>query len=204
MKKLFILLFMVVSPCILFAQVGIGTNNPQATLDVQGNLRIATRGNGQNDTKILTVNDNGIVNETVLNTIATRKYRQTLSVSPGNANAVIFTNPNAFVDSNIIVRSSNGCARNMISNFTSSDGAVGFLGGIARDKPSSSTIEAIAGGESNYSPRIIVTFDSVTGCSDGGDGTQFNFSLKKLSNTQYEVRNNGNIAKSITLIWAEI
>lgn len=203
MKNLFILLFMA-SPLMLLSQVGIGTQTPQATLDIQGNLRIATRGNGQNDTKILTVNDNGVVNEAILNTIATRKYRQTLSVSPGNTNAIIFTNPNGFVDSSIIVRSGNGCARNMISNFTSSDGAVGFLGGIARDKASSSTIEAIPSSESSYSPRIIVTFANVTGCSDGGDGTQFNFSIKKLSNTEYEIRNNGNIAKTITLIWAEI
>ncbi|WP_333663649.1 hypothetical protein [Chishuiella changwenlii] len=203
MKNLFILLF-IASPLMLLSQVGIGTQTPQATLDIQGNLRIATRGNGQNDTKILTVNDNGVVNETVLNTIATRKYRQTLNVSPGNTNAIIFTNPNGFVDSNIIVRSSNACSRNMISNFTSSDGAVGFLGGIARDKASSSTIEAIPSSESSYSPRIIVTFANVTGCSDGGDGTQFNFSIKKLSNTEYEIRNNGNIAKTITLIWAEI
>ncbi|GGE98936.1 hypothetical protein SAMN05443634_10512 [Chishuiella changwenlii] len=202
-KKLFFSVALILlTNAIATAQVGIGTENPQATLDINGNLRIANRGDGENDEKVLTISSNGIVNEKIIKDFTARKFRTNKTIKSGES--IIINNPQVFSNSNFNITSTNNCGRNMISSFMSSDGSVVLTGGIARDKSAEYTIEPIKSSESSYSPRIIVTFKNVLGCGGDGNDTQFNFSIKKLNNTEYEITNNGNVTRTYTITWLEI
>lgn len=127
-----------------YSQVGINTDEPQATLDVNGSLRIETRGNGYDDELMLTVSESGIVNEKILNDVTSRKFRTSITVPSGET--IIANNDLQFVESNFTLKSRNSCRRNMITSFIASDGAVAFIGGVGRDKPAQYTIETITPG----------------------------------------------------------
>lgn len=189
--------------CTTYSQVGINTDNPLTTLDIDGNLRISTRGNGANDDKVLTTSSTGIVNDRPISEIIIRKYRTTVTLDSGQV--AVINNILMFHELNIFITSMNACNRNMITSFLSSNGAIIMTGGIARDRVGTSTIEPIPAGEPTYSTRLLIKFSNVLRCNlDGGNSNQFDFALKKLNNGEYEIRNDGNVRREFQVVWQEI
>lgn len=83
MKKIICFLL----PQVFFGQVGINTSTPTSTLDVNGNVKIRTIPQGNNDDNYLTVDQNGNINKV---NSTTSKFGGELSFN-GSTNMANFT-----------------------------------------------------------------------------------------------------------------
>ncbi|MDY3364378.1 hypothetical protein PG623_10270 [Riemerella anatipestifer] len=68
-----------------YGQVGINTSNPEATLDVNGNVRVRTLQNNPSPTKVVTLGGNNVLNTTDVSALR-------VSPSPGAAGTTISVN----------------------------------------------------------------------------------------------------------------
>ncbi|WP_250206594.1 hypothetical protein, partial [Riemerella anatipestifer] len=68
-----------------YGQVGINTSNPEATLDVNGNVRVRTLQNNPSPTKVVTLGGNNVLNTTDVSALS-------VSPSPGAAGTTIRVN----------------------------------------------------------------------------------------------------------------
>lgn len=179
-------------------KVGIGVVEPQKSLDINANNDAIRARNLQGlsdwsagSTEILvrdrTTGDiNGI----------TYTYSHTLSLGSGAVGSFTVPSGSVFENALLTLTSTNACGRDMTATFNVKNRSLNFLGGIGRDKEGQASVIPIPGNGVG-SATWVITFPAVTACTtDGGTGTQFDFTLRKTSNTTYEITNNGNVARS--------
>lgn len=176
--------------------VGIGTVAPQKKLDIDaGNASLRIRNLPQQlpeDHDFLTINTaNGDV-------VATRYiYSATITILPG-ANGTVTIPVNASIPNGmLVVKTSNSCGINMITNFIYSDISLGYATAVAGDIVGASVIAPIpsnAGGSGIWS----VKFPGTAVCASGNE-TQFDYTVSKPTASSYLIVNNGNIARTYLL-----
>ncbi|KFF24000.1 hypothetical protein [Chryseobacterium vrystaatense] len=176
--------------------VGIGTIVPQKKLDIDANnasLRI--RNLPQQlpaDHDFLTINTaNGDV-------VATRYvYTANITVQPG-ANGTLTVPANASIPNGmLVVKTSNSCGINMITNFIYSDISLGYATAIAGDKVGAPVIAPIPGSGAG-SGIWSVKFPGTAACTTGNE-TQFDYTVSKPTASSYLIVNNGNVARTYVL-----
>ncbi|HCA07875.1 hypothetical protein [Chryseobacterium sp.] len=174
---------------------GIGNVSPQRKLDVDANnqsLRI------QNLIRQVPADHDLLIRGGATGDVTTAKYSFSInstSILPGASGTVTIPAAVNIPAGMLIVRSGNACGRTMISTYMYSDIALGYLSAVARDKVG--TVTSSAGG-AGTSATWGLQFANVTGCADGGGGTQFDYTLVKTSANTYTITNNGNIARTYT------
>jgi hypothetical protein len=92
-----------------------------------------------------------------------------------------------------IVSTQNSCGKNAIVTFQTYNNVISFLGGQGANVPYTSTVINNDG----VSQRLIAC--GVANCQDGGDGSQFNFTITKSGST-ITITNNGNVAREYSII----
>jgi hypothetical protein len=177
--------------------VGIGNANPQKSLDIDAksqSLRIRNL-----IRQVPTSYDILTRDLTTGDVVATSySYSENVIVAPG-ANATVTVPATVSIASGLfIVKSTNGCARAMITSFVYNGLSLGYVSGVARDKIGIPTIAPIAP-SANTSGTWSVVFPNVTNCGDGGTGTQFDFTVMKATADSYTITNNGNVSKTYQL-----
>ncbi|WP_261513084.1 hypothetical protein [Chryseobacterium paludis] len=177
--------------------VGVGNANPQRSLDVDAknqSLRI------RNLVRQVPASYDILTRDlTTSDVVATSySYSESVTVAPG-ASATVTVPATVNIASGLfIVKSTNGCARAMITSFAYNGLSLGYISGVARDKIGNPAIAPIAP-SANTSGTWTVTFANVTNCADGGIGTQFDFTVMKPTVDSYTITNNGNVAKTYQL-----
>ncbi|REC59476.1 hypothetical protein DRF65_25685 [Chryseobacterium pennae] len=180
--------------------VGIGNSAPQRKLDIDANgssLRITNLSSqSQTNNDILVKgNEQGDVTRIKYSYSATVE-----SIKPGESASVIIPSNN--IQSGILmVKSKNSCKRSMISSYIFSNMTLAYVNSVARDKVGSATIFLSSNGSS---ARWSVKFNNVTGCDDGGNGTQFDYSIVANTTNSYTITNNGNVAKTYILTFFKL
>lgn len=177
--------------------VGIGNADPQRLLDVDAqnqSLRIRNL-----IRQVPTSYDILTRDLTTGDVVATSySYSESVTVAPGASATVTVPATISIASGLFIVKSTNGCARAMISSFVYNGLSLGFISGVARDKIGNPTIAPIAP-SANTSGTWSVTFSNVTNCGDGGTGTQFDFTVMKATADSYTITNNGNVSRTYQL-----
>lgn len=176
--------------------VGIGLVSPEKKLDIDASnesLRI------QNLIQQVPADFDILIREATTGDVTREKYSYTVNstgIQPG-ASATITVPSNINIHSGfVIVKAGNACGRTMISTYVHSDMAFVYLSSVARDKVGIATyIPATTGASAGWGAR----FPNVTGCADGGGGTQFDYTIVKTAGNTYTITNNGNIAKSYSV-----
>ncbi|WP_048506080.1 hypothetical protein [Chryseobacterium angstadtii] len=176
--------------------VGIGTTTPQRKLDADADsqsLRI------QNLVREVPADHNILVRDGVTGDVTSAKYSYSISsasIQPGASGTVTIPSTVGISSGMLVIRAGNACGRTMISTYMYSDIALGYLSSVARDKVGAVTnTPGVAGSSATWG----VKFANVTGCADGGNATQFDYTIVKTGSNTYSVTNNGNIAKSYVL-----
>lgn len=177
--------------------VGIGTANPQKSLDIEAkneslrirNLLRAAPGSYDILTRSI---DNGDVYAT------SYSYSASITIDPGAQGTITIPSTVQIPSGFMIIRSANGCGRTMVSTFTYYGITFGFSSGVARDRVGTATIDPIPAG-ANTSGTWNVNFANVLQCADGGNETQFNFTVIKPTASSYTITNRGNISKTYLL-----
>jgi hypothetical protein len=173
--------------------VGIGNVNPQKALDIEarnGSLRITnllrqTPGNYDILSRSI---DNGDVYAT------SYSYTVTVTIASGAQSTITIPSTVDIPSGYMIIRSANGCGRTMVSTFVYYSITLGYVSGVARDRIGAATINPIPVG-SNTSGTWNVNFANVIQCADGGDDTQFNFTVIKPTANTYTITNRGNVSR---------
>lgn len=235
MRKLQVLFLTL--PITIFAQVGINTITPSASLDIvsRGNTGTtkAVEVNNSSAVEMLTILNNGNVGINVPNpqkklhlnagndairvdalrqiTMPNNGVVNVLNYDSGNTRDVtstayksIYSTPvitpnasNTFTDTSginsgqLVIETGNACGRFMISVFNFTDVSMIHLTSLGRNAIGNATRNDTAN-----SSDWTLNFPDVTGCSDGGNATQFDFRISKTSGNTYVLTNLGNIAKS--------
>ncbi|MDC8106827.1 hypothetical protein ACNFU2_18265 [Chryseobacterium sp. PTM-20240506] len=222
-----------------YAQVGIGTKNPQAILHVDGAkdnaaTGVPTTAQQANDFVVTATGNVGIGNAnpqrsldvdaknqslrvrnlirqvpssydiltrdlTTDDVVATSySYTDEVTVASGASATVTVPSTVSIASGLFIVKATNGCSRAMITSFVYNGLSLGYISGVARDVVGNATIAPIASGASG-SGTWSVKFSNVFACSDGGNGTQFDFTVVKTTANSYTITNNGNVSRTYQL-----
>lgn len=175
---------------------GIGNISPQRKLDVDAadqSLRI------ENLIRQVPADHDILIRGGSTGDVTTAKYSYSInsaSILPAASGTVTIPSTVNIPTGMLIVRTGNACARTMISTYMYSDIALGYLSAVARDKVGTATSSA---GGAGTSATWGLQFANVTGCADGGGGTQFDYTIVKTAANTYTITNNGNIARTYTL-----
>ncbi len=176
--------------------VGIGMTTPQRKLDIDAmneSLRIS------NLIRQVPTDFDILLRDASTGDITRQKYSYSVnstSIQSGATGTITIPTGINIPNGMMILRAGNACGRTMISIFVQSDMALGYLNSVARDKVGTATYSAAAPGSS---AGWEVKFTNVTGCGDGGNGTQFDYTLVKTAANVYTITNNGNVARTYTL-----
>lgn len=177
--------------------VGIGNASPQRTLDVDAkNQSLRIRNLIREVPTSYDILTRDLATGDVVAT--SYSYSESVTVAPGASTTVTIPATVNIASGFLIVKSTNGCARAMITNFVYNGLSLGYISGVARDKIGSPTIAPIAP-SANTSGTWTVTFSNVTNCADGGTGTQFDFTIMKPTVDSYTITNNGNVNRTYQL-----
>ncbi|WP_123912768.1 hypothetical protein [Chryseobacterium pennipullorum] len=176
--------------------VGIGKTNPQRKLDIEANNQPLSIRNLLDQTP---ADHNIIVRDAITGDVVSAKYSYSTtstSIAAGASGTVTIPAAINIPAGMFIIRATNACGRTMISTYIYSDMSLGYQSSVARDKVGVVTTSPGAAGSSvNWGVKFV----NVTGCADGGNGTQFDYTLAKTGANTYTITNNGNIAKSYTI-----
>ncbi|PXV61014.1 hypothetical protein CLV62_12713 [Dysgonomonas alginatilytica] len=179
-------------------RVGIGTSVPASTLHINGDLTIGTANTASADVSMLVRNNTsglvGVIPQTNIpfNPVASGA---TVTMDVG---ALFY--PGA---GHIIVTSNNTCNRFMtaifsvvVSHPTDFGLSIVYLNGMARE------VVGVATKVSSF--KYQVKFPNVTTCADGGNGTQFDFTIDTSVPGKISITNNGNITRSYSVRISQI
>lgn len=176
--------------------VGIGMTTPQRKLDIDAmneSLRIT------NISHEVPADFDILLREASTGDITRQKYSYSVnsaSIQPGATGTITIPAATNIPSGMMILRAGNACGRTMISIYIQSDMALGYLNSVARDKVGTATYSAAAPGSS---AGWVVKFPNVTACGDGGNTSQFDYTLVKTATNTYTITNNGNITRTYTL-----
>jgi len=176
--------------------VGIGMTTPQRKLDIDAmneSLRIS------NLIRQVPTDFDILLRDASTGDITRQKYSYSVnstSILSGATGTITIPTGINIPNGMMILRAGNACGRTMISIFVQSDMALGYLNSVARDKVGTATYSAAVPGSS---AGWAVKFANVIGCSDGGNATQFDYTLVKTAANTYTITNNGNVARTYTL-----
>lgn len=173
-------------------RVGIGTITPNATLEVMGDMRIAT-------TPILTSNYASLVrnNSTGAIGLSPQLTLTTANVAAGTTATLDISTIFSSGAGLMSITSSNSCSRNMnvlFSVIVSSKDfgmSITYMNGMARD------IVGVSTKLTDY--KYTVKFAGVAGCADGGGSSQFDFTIDTATPGKILITNNGNINRTYTI-----
>ncbi len=170
--------------------LGIGTNAPTAALHVKADanpLRLEGLVESTDPTNIaVVVGTDGVVKKSLFPQMYTIP-----SITPG-ASYTVNLNANITV-ATFIVSTQNSCGKNAIVTFQTYNDVISFLGGQGANVPYTATVV------NNNGVSQQLTANGVTSCEDGGDASQFNFTITKAGSTII-ITNNGNVAKVYNII----
>jgi hypothetical protein len=173
--------------------VGIGKTSPQRKLDIEADNQPL---NIQNLLHQVPADHNILVRDEITGDVVSAKYSYSVSsasIAPGASGTVTIPSTINIPSGMFIIRASNACGRTMISTYIYSDMSLGYQSSVARDKVG---VVTTSSGGAGASVSWGVKFPNVTGCADGGNATQFDYTLVKTASDTYTITNNGNIAKS--------
>lgn len=185
-------------------KIGIGVKLPLADLDLKESLRIndIPKIDFLNDYVILTKDDQDIVSS-----IEKDLYTQSLAIVTTKIldrnETTIVTNPIKKESFTINITAENNCQRTMIAVFQTHLGALVFLNGVARDILPTTTVTAIPPNGAAYSAQWTIKFPNVNTCNGVG-ADFFDFSIKKIDNNTYEVKNLSSVAKSLSFYFEKL
>ncbi len=170
------------------ARLGIGTNNPQATLHVAGTALM------EHDMKVFTLPqaspaDNALVADTngsvkLTTTPIPQRFNFTTTVTPGGTGTITRPTYTGYTPtySELTITTTNSCGDVAVANFILYKGILSFVGGQAQGvKYSGVTIGDVA--------TVVMTVNLPTPCA-GATSSQFNFSIIPSGNT-FIITNNG-------------
>lgn len=180
------------------AQVGINTLTPQAALDINGDVIVRTANILSGNASIVARNNtSGLIG--VLPQI-NLTYTSVASGATASQSVTSLFYPGA---GHLIVTASNGCSRYMtvvfsvvVSSSTDFGLSLVYQNGMAREVVGTATrVNA-------YTYQVV--FPSVTTCADGGNGTQFDFTINASVPGTISITNNGNIARTYNVKISQI
>jgi len=170
--------------------LGIGTTAPTAALHVKSAadpLRLEGLVESTDPTNTaLVIGTDGIVKKSL--------FPQTYavpSIAPG-ASYTVTLNANITV-ATFIVSTQNSCDKNAIATFQTYNDVISFLGGQGANVSYTATVINLDG----FSQQLVA--NGTTSCQDGGDSSQFNFTIAKSGST-ITITNNGNVARQYSVI----
>lgn len=177
--------------------VGIGTSSPKASLHVERNMILG--GAPAIYTNTSTLVRNNTTGEIGIN----KPINYTLSdVKPATTATVDINLPFSSEQGFLIVNTKNECGRQMNAVFmfilSSTDFGImlTYMNSMGRDVVGQATII------NPFSCQI--KFPEVAGCSDGGNGTQFDFTVNTYNSEKVTITNNGNINRTYTVTLSPI
>lgn len=176
--------------------VGIGKTNPQRKLDIEADNQPLSI---QNLLHQVPADHNILVRDEITGDVVSAKYSYSAtsaSIPAGSSGTVTIPSNVNIPAGMLIIRAGNSCGRTMISTYIYSDMALGYQSSVARDKVG---VVTSSSGGAGASVSWGVKFPNVTGCADGGNATQFDYTLVKTAADTYTITNNGNIAKSYVI-----
>ncbi|MBF4466893.1 hypothetical protein [Flavobacterium sp. LC2016-12] len=170
--------------------LGIGTTAPTAALHVKSAadpLRLEGLVESTDLTNIaLVVGSDGVVKKSLF-----PQTYEVPSVAPG-ATYTVNLNANITV-ATFIVSTQNSCGKNAIVTFQTYNNVISFLGGQGANVPYTATVTNNDG----VTQRLTAT--GVASCEDGGDATQFNFTINKAGSI-ITITNDGNVPREYSII----
>ena len=188
---------------LLFAQVGINTDNPTNTLDVNGTMRVRDISDNNTSPYLLSTSSNGVIQKVDKNIYASSIEEKSITINTGEIG--IITNSNEYLKSSVLISASNNCSKQMIASFIAYEDALTFINGVAIDKIASPQIVNVAANESIYSPTWIIKFDTDQTCNtDNGGSSQFDFELRKSSRFVYEIKNISDTARNYDISFMKL
>ncbi|WP_241285795.1 hypothetical protein [Chryseobacterium arthrosphaerae] len=173
--------------------VGIGKTNPQRKLDVEADNQPLSI---QNLLHQVPADHNILVRDEITGDVLSAKYSYTVTSAgiPAGGTGTVTIPSNINIPSGmLIIRAGNSCGRTMISTYIYSNMSLGHQSSVARDKVG---VVTSSSGGAGASVSWGVKFPNVTGCADGGNGTQFDYTLVKTAADTYTITNNGNVGKA--------
>ena len=193
MIKFFSLYFLLFITYLGYSQVGINVLEPTEALDVNGDIRIRNTNEMTNDLYLLTTDNTGVVTKTSTS-FAEMKVESHIIESLESGQSTSLYNDGKFDEASVMIFSKNACDRKMLASLTAFRNTFLFINGIARDKIAIASLNTTQYGIS-FNWNIV--FPNVITCNkDGGNGTQFNFSIEKKANYEYVITNNGNTIRT--------
>lgn len=178
--------------------VGIGIIDPQRSIDVDAkNRSLRVRNLERRVPESYDILSRDLTSGNVYAT--SFSYSVSVTLQPNASNTITIPSVVDLSRGLLVVQSINGCGRSMISNFVYSGLSLAYISGVARDKVGVATLEPIAS-SADTSGTWSVGFSNVTRCGDGGNETQFNFTIIKPTAESYTITNNGNVTRTYQLI----
>lgn len=157
------------------------------TLSFTGNLKIGSLSLGAITESLLSVDSNGNVHVAP----PIKASYTTASLAPGASQTITLTL--ITTNANILVSTNNICNDIAAASFVTYNNVIAFQGGQAKNIIYASTVIS---GEGN---SLGLTASGVVGsCTDGGNGTQFNFDIVNTTTT-ITITNRGNVAKTYVI-----
>ncbi|WP_010254498.1 hypothetical protein [Myroides injenensis] len=206
-KYLLFILIINIASCLSQNSMGINTEFPTATLDVNGHTRIRNTEslNINKDFDIIVTDSDGYIHS-VEKDIYTQDLESIVIKDLKPLSSTTFTNEAKFQSINLIITAKNPCDRVMFCSFSTNLGAFTFLNGIARDVQAVSSIKSIPGSQNAYSVTWDIVFPNVTTCSTGtgSKSDYFDFSIKQINATTFEITNLGSHSKTFNIYMEKI
>lgn len=172
--------------------IGIGTNDPKAKLHVNGDMILS-------NAPLMNSGVSSLVRNNTTGAVGTlEQMTLTLTgVAAGTKATVDMTNTLTHGAGFLVINTSNACSRGMESIFSFVLGSqdfgmsIAYLNGMGRD--------VIGQATRNSAYNYKVQFPSVAGCGDGGNATQFDYTIDTSVAGKISITNNGNIARNYTI-----
>lgn len=170
--------------------LGIGTITPTTALHVKATsdpIRLEGLVESTDPTNIaLVVGTDGVVKKSL--------FPQTYTIPSIAPEASYTVNLNANITvATFVVSTQNSCSKNAILTFQTYNDVISFLGGQGANVPYTATIV------NNEGSSQQLTANGIANCQDGGDDSQFNFTITKTGAT-VTITNNGNVARTYNII----
>ena len=179
-------------------RVGVGTTAPTNTIDVNGNARVRSIPRAAGSTSIFPVYAD--TNGNLVKASTSNNYESlnsnTVTVASGATNTLI-TGINAGMYK-LSITVYNGCAFGTVAEFYwmntgTTYGGVKGINGIyafasgANKNPTFNEVNNVTTG---------ITWAGTIGCGDGGNNTQFNYTINYTALGTLEITNNGNVTRT--------